>query len=139
MSEIVLGSHERLAGGMILLGGICGLVIAIVSLMLVPFMASVLGYGYEMMWEYGGIMMGRYGMFGYPQFGLGMMANVMLLWSLLGLTGGLLSIFCGVKLRDNYSKHVIFIGLIGGVFLLIAFFWVPGLLVLAGSLLLYFE
>jgi len=124
---------------MILLGGTCGLMIASVSLTLVPFMAGILGNGYEVMWEYGGMMMGRYGMFGYPQLGLTMMATVMLVWSLLGLVGALLSILCGLRLRHEHTKNVVFMGLTGGVLLLLTFSWLPGLVVLAGSFLLYFE
>jgi len=51
----------------------------------------------------------------------------------------LLSIFCGLKLRQEHTKNVSFIGSIGGVFLLLTFSWLPGLMVLAGSVLLYFE
>ena len=134
-----MSSYTRLAEVLILLGGILGLVIALVSLTMVPFMAGVLGYSYGIMWQFGGMMMGTYGIFGYPQFGLAVMSGVMVVWSLLGLAGALLSIFCGLKLRQEHTKNVSFIGSIGGVFLLLTFSWLPGLMVLAGSVLLYFE
>jgi len=134
-----LSSYTRIAEVLILLGGILGLVIALVSLTMAPFMAGVLGYGYGIMWQFGGMMMGTYGIFGYPQFGLAVMSSVMVVWSLLGLTGAFFSIFCGLKLRKEHTKNVSFIGSIGGVFLLLTFSWLPGLMVLAGSVLLYFE
>jgi hypothetical protein len=133
-----LSSYTRLAEVLILLGGILGIVIALVSLTMVPFMAGVLGYGYGIMWQFGG-MMGTYGIFGYPQFGFAVMSSVMVVWSLLGLAGAMLSIFCGLKLRHEHTKKVSFIGSIGGIFLLLTFSWLPGLMVLAGSVLLYFE
>jgi hypothetical protein len=123
---------------MILLGGILGLVIALVSFSMVPFMAAVLGYGYGVMWEYGELM-GRYGMFGYPQFELGMMPTVMVVWSLIGLVGASLSVLCGLKLRQDHNKNVALIGSIGSVLLLLTFSWLPGLMVLAGSVMVYFE
>lgn len=134
-----LTSRERLAMVLILLGGILGLVIALVSFSMIPFMAGVLGYGYGLIWEYGGLMMGRYGMFGYPQFELGMMPTVMVVWSLIGLVGASLSVLCGLKLRREHSKHVALIGSIGGVLLLLTFSWLPGVMVLAGSVMVYFE
>jgi len=134
-----LSSYHRFTGVLILLGGILGLVIAMISLTLAPYMATVLGYGYGVMWQYGGIMMGGYGLFGYPQFGLAMMPSVMIMWSFLGLVGALLSITCGLKLRRGCTGNVIFIGAIGGVLLLLSFSWLPGLMVLAGALSIYFE
>ena len=134
----ILTPYEGLAKVLILLGGILGLVIALISLIMLPFMAGILGYGYGMMWAYGGMMMGRY-MFGYPQFGLAMMPTVMVVWSFIGLVGALLSTLCGLKLRNEHSKNVALIGSIGGVLLLLTFSWLPGLMVLAGSVLIYFE
>jgi hypothetical protein len=134
-----LSSYHRFAGVLILLGGILGLMIAAISLTMVPFMSGILGDGYGVMWQYGGIMMGRYGLFGYPQFGLAIMPSVMAIWSFLGLVGALLSITCGLKLRRGCTRNVIFIGAIGGVLLLLSFSWLPGLMVLAGSVPVYFE
>jgi hypothetical protein len=106
---------------------------------MVPFMANLLGYGYGVMWQFGGMMMDKYDLFGYPQFGLDMMPNVMTVWSLLGLVGGSLSIFCGLRLRRHPTRNMIFICAIGGVLLLLSFCWLPSLMVLVGSLLFHFE
>ena len=121
-----------------MLGGILGLAISVISITLVPFMAGVMGYGYGVMWWYGGMMMNRYGMFGYPQVGLDMVPVVMAIWSLFRLIGGSLAVYCAVKLRSGYTMNVIFVGVIGGIFLLLSFSWLASILVLAGSILLYF-
>jgi len=134
-----LNSYHRFARILIVLGGILGLAISLMSLSMVPFMASLLGGGYGVIWQYGGMIMGKYDLFAYPQFGLDMMAGVMTIWSLLGLVGGSLSLFCGLRLRRRHTSNMIFICAIGGVLLLLSFSWLPSLLVLAGSLLLHFE
>ena len=121
-----------------MLGGILGLAISVISLTLVPFMAGVMGYGYGVMWWYGGMMMDKYFMFGYPQVSLDMVPVVMVIWSLFGLIGGSLAVCCAVKLRSGYSMNMIFVGAIGGIFLLLSFSWLASLLVLAGSIFLYF-
>ncbi len=113
--------------------------ISSISLSMVPFMAGLLGYGYGVIWQYGGIMMGKYDLFGYPQFGLDMMPIVMTMWSLLGLVGGSLSVFCGLSLRRYHTGNMTFISAIGGVLLLLSFSWLPSLMVLVGSLLLHFD
>jgi len=123
----------------VLLGGILGLMISIISLTMVPFMADLLGYGYGVMWQYGGMMMSKYDLFGYPQFGLDIMPSVMVMWSLLGLFGGCLSVFCSLRLRRRLTSSLIFVSAIGGILLLLSFSWLPSLMVLAGCLLLYFE
>ena len=134
-----MNSHHRIAGVLVVLGGILGLVISSISLSMVPFMASLLGYGYGIMWQYGGIMMDKYVLFGYPQFGLNVMSNVMTIWSLIGLVGGSVSVFCGFKLRRRLTSNMIFICAIGGLLLLLSFCWLPSLMVLVGSLLFHFE
>jgi hypothetical protein len=134
-----LNSYHRFARGLIVLGGILGLVISLISLCMVTFMASLLGYGYGVIWQYGGPLMGKYDMFGYPQFGLDTMPIVMTVWSLLGLVGGSLSVLCGLSLRRYRTSNIIFISTIGGVLLLLSFSWLPSLMVLGGSLLLHFE
>ena len=106
---------------------------------MVPLMADLLGYGYGVMWQYGGMMMTEYDMFGYPQFGLDAMPSVMVMWSLLGLAGGGLSIFCSFRLRRVLTSNMIFVSAIGGALLLLSFSWLSSLMVLAGSLLLYLE
>jgi hypothetical protein len=123
---------------LILIGGVLGLLSASVSLTIVPFMAGMLGYGYGTMWRFEGIM-DRFGMFGYPRFGHEIMAGIMLLWSLLGLVGALLSIYSGLGLRRKYANNIAFTGIIGGLLLLLTFSWLPSLLVLAGSVLAYFD
>jgi len=133
-----LSSHKQLAVVLILIGGVLGLLFAMLSLAMVPFMGGMLGYGYRMMWQYGGIM-GRYGMFGYPRLGLEFMTGVMFVWSLVALLGALLSIYSGLKLRRKYAKNIALIGIVGGVLFLVAFSWFPGLLVLAGAILAYVE
>jgi len=133
-----LSSHRELAMVLILIGGVLGLVFALFSFAMIPFMAGMLGYGYGMIWRYGG-MLGRYGMFGYPQFGLELMSGVMLVWSLVAIVGALLSVYSGLRLKRKYSKNTAFIGIVGGVLLLLSFSWLPGLLVLAGSILSYLE
>jgi len=109
-----------------------------VSLLMAPFVAGILGLGYGMIWRYGG-MMNRYGMFGYPLFGMSIFAGVMFFWSLLELAGALLATYCGLRLRSGYAKNTAAIGIIGGVILLVTFSWLPGLLVLVGSVLAYAE
>ena len=84
-------------------------------------------------------MMNKYYMFGYPQVGLATMPSVMVLWSLLGLIGGALSVSSAVVLNRHYTSNTIFVGAIGGVLLLLSFSWLSSLMVLAGYLLLYFE
>ena len=121
-----------------MLGGILGLAISVISLTLVPFMAGVMGYGYGVMWWYGGMMMDKYFMFGYPQVSLDMVPVVMVIWSLFGLIGGSLAVYCAMKLRSGYTMNMIFVGAIGGIFLLLSFSWLASLLVLAGSIFLYF-
>lgn len=132
-------SYNRFASVLIVLGGILGLVISLISLSMVPFMARLLGYGYGVIWQYGGMMMGKYDLFGYPRFGLDVMPSVMTIWSLLGLVGGSLSVFCGLRLRRCHSSNMIFICAIGGILLLLSFSWLSSLMVLVGSLLLHFE
>lgn len=122
-----------------MVGGILGVLISVISLTLVPFMVGLLGYGYGVVWQYGGIMMNKYYMFGYPQVGLDMMPSVMVLWSLLGLVGGVSSVFSALRLRRHYNSNTIFVGAIGGMLLLLSFSWLSSLMVLTGSLLLYFE
>ena len=134
-----LNSYRRFARVLILFGGILGLVISMISLTMVPFMAGLLGYGYGVVWQYGGMVMSKYDMFGYPQFGLDLMPSVMVMWSLLGLVGGILSVFCSLRLRRHITSNMIFVSAIGGILLLLSFSWLPSLMVLAGSLLLYFE
>jgi hypothetical protein len=123
---------------LVLIGGIVGLIFASVSLAMVPFMASWMGYGYAIVWQYGGMMV-RYAMFGYPDFGHEMMSSVMFVWSVLGLAGALLSIYCGLKLRQGYLWRIAVIGIMGGTLLLFTFSWLPGLSVLAGSVIACIE
>ena len=125
--------HPQFARILILLGGILGFVISVISFSMIPFMATVLGYWYGTIWEYGGTMMTQYGLFGYPQFGTEMMPIVMTLWSLLGLAGGILSIFSSLRLQRANNRF--FVGVVGGVFLLLSFLWLPSLIVLAGCVL----
>jgi hypothetical protein len=106
---------------------------------MIPFMAGILGFGYGMMWQYGGMMMVKYDLFGYPQFGLDMMPGVMTIWSLLGLFGGSLSVCFGLRRERHNTRNLTFVSTIGGVLLLLSFSWLPSLMVLAGSILLYFE
>jgi hypothetical protein len=133
-----MSSLKDLGTVLMLIGGIVGLIFASVSLAMVPFMARWMGYGYAMVWQYGGIMV-RYAMFGYPDFGLDMMSGVMFVWSLLGLAGALLSIYCGLKLRQRHVKKIAVIGIIGGIILLLTFSWLPAFSVLAGSIMMYIE
>jgi len=121
-----------------LIGGILGLVFAVVSLAMVPFMAGILGYGYGMVWQFGGFI-DRYGMFGYPRVGIEIMTGVMFLWSLLALVGAFLSIYSAVRLGRERTRNIAFIGIVGGVLLLVTYSWVPSLMVLAGSILAYFN
>ena len=136
--ERSLDGYQRFAKVLVLFGGILGLVISVISLSMVPFLAGPLGYSYGAIWQYGGMMMGEYDLFGYPQFGLNMMSIVMTVWSFLGLIGGSLSVFSGLKLRRDYTHNMTFISAIGAALLLLSFSWLPGLMVLVGSLLLHF-
>ena len=113
-----------------------GLVFAVCSLAMIPFMAGILYYGFGMIWQYGE-MMGKYGMFGYPQVDLGIIAVVMLAWTMIMFVGAILSIYCSVRLRQDYAKNVAFFGIVGGILLLLTFSWLPALLVLVGSTIAY--
>ena len=130
-------SSHRFARTLVIFGGILGCMISLLSLGMVPFMAHFLGYGYGVLWQYGGMMMGKYYLFGYPRFGLDIMPTVMALSSLLGLAGGSLSVYCGLRLK-RANRNMAFVSAIGGV-LLLYFSWLPSMIVLAGALLLYFE
>ena len=121
-----------------MVGGTLGLVSAMTAFTMNPFMAGLMGTEYATIWQYGG-MIGKYGMFGYPEFGLAVMTEVMFVWSLIGLAGAVLSIYCGIKLQQNWTRDVAFIGLEGGFLLLLTFSWLPSLLVLAGAALAYVE
>jgi len=107
---------------LVLIGSVVGLIFATVSLAMVPFMAGLLGYGYALVWQYGSTMV-RYAMFGYPNFGLDVMDWVMCVWSLLGIAGALLSLYCGFKLRQRYVRRLAVIGIVGGILLLLTFSW----------------
>ena len=123
---------------LVLTGGIIGLIFAFLSLAMVPFMVGWMGYNYAIVWQYGGMMV-RYAMFGYPDFGHEMMGSVMFVWSMLGLAGALLSIYCGLRLRQRYLWRVALIGIMGAFLLLLTFSWLPGLSVLAGSIITCIE
>ena len=133
-----LSAVRRVALILILIGGITGLLFAIVSLAMVPFMAGILGNDYGTIWQYGGLL-DRYGMVGYPQVGLEIVAEVMFLWSLIALVGGFLSVYSALRLARKFATDFAFIGIVGGVLLLVTFSWLPSLLVLAGSVLAYFD
>ncbi|HKM79033.1 MAG TPA: hypothetical protein VJZ03_08135 [Candidatus Bathyarchaeia archaeon] len=134
----MLSLHKDLAIILILIGGILGLLLALVALILVLFIAGIASYGYLMVSQYG-VLMARYGMFGYPEFGSSLMTEVMFGWSLLGLVGSVLSIYCGLTLRKKWERNVVFTGLVGGFILLLAFSWLSSLLVLGGAILGYIE
>ena len=130
--------HKDLAIFLILIGGILGLLFALVALALVLFIVGIVSYGYLMVSQYG-VLMARYGMFGYPEFGSSLMTEVMFVWGLLGLVGSVLSVYCGLALRRRWSRNVVFAGLVGGFILLLAFSWLSSLLVLGGAILGYIE
>ncbi|MGA2783362.1 MAG: hypothetical protein ABSF09_01500 [Candidatus Bathyarchaeia archaeon] len=134
----MLSLHKDLAIILILIGGILGLLFALFALVLVLFIAGIASYGYLTVWLYG-VFVARYGMFGYPDFGSSLMTEVMFVWSLLGLVGSGLSIYCGLTLRVKWGRNVVFIGLVGGFLLLLAFSWLSSLLVLGGAILGYIE
>jgi hypothetical protein len=134
----LLSLHKDLAIILILIGGILGFLLALVALVLVLFIAGIASYGYLMVSQYG-VLMARYGMFGYPEFGSSLMTEVMFVWSLLGLVGSVLSIYCGLTLRKKWGRNVVFTGLVGGFILLLAFSWPSSLLVLGGAILGYTE
>lgn len=134
----MLSLHKDLAIILILIGGILGLLLALVALVLVLFIADIASYGYLIVSQYG-VLMARYGMIGYPEFGSSLMTEVMFAWSLLGLAGSVLSIYCGLTLRKKWERNVVFTGLVGGFILLLAFSWLPSLLVLGGAILGYIE
>jgi hypothetical protein len=103
---------------------------------MIPSMMGMLGYEFEITWQYGE-MMGKYGMFGYPQVDPEIIALIMLVWTMIMLVGATLSIYCGFRLRQDNAKNVGFFGLVGGLLLLLTFSWLPALLVLVGSALIY--
>jgi len=120
-----------LASALVIIGGILGLVFALVSMFMIQFFAGMMDFGFGMMGRRGGFWM-----MGYPQFGV-FFSGIMLLWSALALVGAILAIYSGFKLRQNKGSAII--GIIGGVLLLVTFSWIPGLLVLAGAILAYVE
>jgi predicted nucleic acid-binding Zn ribbon protein len=129
-------SHRNLSMILVLAGGILGLAFSIFSLAMVPLFVGIMNYhwmtnGLGVLGRYGG-----YGMMGYPRIGV-FFGGVMLLWILLGVTGSILTIYSGLKLGSDFSKASATIAIIGGALLLIAFSWLPALIVLAGSVLAY--
>ncbi len=125
--------HRELATALVLIGGVLGLVFALLSLVMISLFAGVVNFGLGFMGQYGG-----FGMMGFPRFGM-FVGAMMLLWSGVGIVGALLAIYGGLKLRQDYGKGAATMGIIGGVLLLITFSWLPGLIVLAGSILAYVE
>lgn len=125
--------HRELSTVLVLIGGVLGLVFALASLLVIPLFAHIMILGQPMMTQYGG-----FGMMGYPRFGV-LFGGLMLLWSGVGLVGALLAVFSGLKLRRDDAKGPAMIGIVGGVLLLVTFSWIPGLMVLAGSILAYIE
>jgi hypothetical protein len=122
----------------VLVGGTLGLGSSLFALMMIPFFAGTVNYdwmirGWSMMGRYGG-----YGMMGYPRLDL-FFGGVMLLWTVFGLIGSIIALYSGLKLRSNYGKVSAAIGIIGGGLLLVAFSWLPALIVLAGSIMAYVE
>jgi hypothetical protein len=85
------------------------------------------------------MIMIQYGLFGYPEFGSTLVIWGMFAWSILGLVGSLLSLYCGFNLGKRSKREVVFIGLVGGFLLLLAFSWFSSLLVLGGAILVYME
>ena len=134
----MLSLHKDLAIILILIGGILGFLLALVALVLVLFIAGIASYGYLMVSQYG-VLMARYGMFGYPEFGSSLMTEVMFVWSLLGLVGSVLSIYCGLTLRKKWGRNVVFTGLVGGFILLLTLSWLSSFLVLGGAILGYIK
>ena len=126
-------NHRDLATALVLVGGVLGIVFALASLVMIPFMAGLMSYGWGMMGRYGG-----FGMMGYPRFGM-FLGGMVVLWTGVGLVGAVLAIYSGLRLRQSYTKSTATIGIIGGVLLLVTFSWLPGLIVLAGSILAYIE
>jgi hypothetical protein len=122
-----------LASALVVIGGVLGLVFALVSLLVIPFFAGMMIFGQRLMAEYGG-----FGMIGYPRFGV-LFGGLMFVWSGVGLAGALLATYSGFKLRRYYARGAAIIGIIGGVLLLVTFSWLPALMVLAGSILAYVE
>lgn len=136
MGGIILRYQKELSTSLVLVGGSLGLVFSLVSLILVALIFGISRYGYQMLWQYSD-MMARYGMFGYPESSI--TPYVMLVWSLLGLFGSTLSIYCGLTYWRNVSNDIFFKGLVGGFLLLLTFSWVSSLMVLVGSILGYFK
>lgn len=133
-----MSRHKDLASTLILLGGSLGFIFVLISLLMALFMAGMISYGYGTVLRYG-VLISAFGMFGYPEFEPAYLTAVMAVWSLIGLVGTLLSIYCGIRLRKNEGGNVAFLGLVGGVLLLMAFSWLSSLLVLVGSILTYVE
>ena len=138
MRGILLSLRKDLAIILILIGGVLGLLFALVALLLVLLIVGIVSYVYPMVTQYG-VLMAGYGMFGYPEFGSSLMTEVMFVWGLLGLVGSVFSVYCGLTLRRKWCRDVMFIGLVGGFILLLAFSWVSSLLVLGGTILGYVE
>ena len=119
-------------------GGILGLIVASISLVMVPFLSGIPRYGSLQFWQLS-IMTVQYGLFGFPEFGSTLLIQVMFVWSIIGLVGSLLSLYCGFTLGKRRRREVVFIGLVGGFLLLLAFSWMSSLLVLGGAILGYVE
>lgn len=127
-------SSRKIALQLIVLGGVIGLILAVISILSVSLMADVLGYGYVSVWQYAALM-GRFGMIGYPEFG-GDLNEIMLSWGIMSMVGALLAIYGGFRAVRSATRNSHLLAMIGGVLLLMSFSWIPAFMVIVGCLIL---
>ena len=122
---------------MIILGGVLGLFFSIISFLSTSMMANIMGYEFATVWQYAS-MLGQFGMIGYPSLGVGLY-QIMVLWSVLSLTGASLAACGGIWLARTFDSKAISLSFMGGILLLLAFVWLPAIIVIVSSIVLVFR
>ena len=122
---------------MIILGGVLGLFFGMISFLSTSLMANIMSYGYATVWQYAS-MLGQLGMIGYPGLGVAL-HQIMVLWSILSLTGAILATYGGIRLARTLDPTAISLSFLGGILLLLAFSWLPAIIVIASSIVLVFR
>ena len=131
-----MNNRVFVASSLMILGGFLGLFLATISFLSVPLMANVMKFSYATVWQYASLM-GRYGMIGYPDFGVDL-NEIMLPWSVLSLAGAFFATCGGLRIARRVTLTNELLVAAGAVLLLLTFSWIPALMVIAGCLILAF-
>lgn len=126
------GLIYRLAVTFVVVGGVLGFFFGAISFLSAPMMGNALGPGYVAVLRFASLL-GRYGLIGYPDLGLGL-NQIMTFWSLVSLLGASLALFGGFTIARPLKSHAVLVALFGGILLLLTFSWLPALLVIAAVL-----